>query len=168
MSSLVEFLRPSQQSNIRSLALLVLRLAVGMAFVIHGWPKIQNPMGWALPPPTSPISIPPFFQLLAAIAEFGGGLAFIFGFLTRIASLGIMSVMSVAIYLLAVLMHEPFVNLTGPIAYELNVAYWCIAFLFLIFGPGQFSLDRAVFGLDPEVRPAFESPQPRSELTGTL
>ena len=30
----------------QSLALLVLRLVVGIAFILHGLPKIQNPMHW--------------------------------------------------------------------------------------------------------------------------
>ena len=29
-----------------SVGLLLLRLAFGIAFVIHGWSKIQNPLAW--------------------------------------------------------------------------------------------------------------------------
>ena len=29
-----------------SIGLLAVRLVVGVAFLFHGWPKIQNPMGW--------------------------------------------------------------------------------------------------------------------------
>jgi putative oxidoreductase len=166
MSSIIRFLRPSQQSNIQSLALLLLRLAVGCAFLIHGWQKIQNPTGWGSA--NSPIYIPPFFQLLAAVAEFGGGLAFVSGFLTRIAALGIMSTMSVAVYLLAFVMHEPFVNLTGPMSFELPVAYWLVAFLFLIFGAGQFSLDRAVFGQNVDLRPIGDSASSHPEIDKML
>ena len=37
----------------RAVALLILRLAAGTAFVLHGWPKIKHPMSWM--PPEAPI-----------------------------------------------------------------------------------------------------------------
>ncbi len=58
---------------------------MGVAFMFHGWPKIQNPMGWWTGEPP----VPGIFQALAALAEFGGGMALIVGLLTRLASLGI-------------------------------------------------------------------------------
>ena len=70
---------------IGSVGLLLLRLVMGVAFVLHGWGKIQNPMGWMGPEATMPAVL----QALAAISEFGGGLALIAGLLTRSASLGI-------------------------------------------------------------------------------
>lgn len=46
---------------------------MGVAFVLHGWPKIQNPMGWMNAMGMQ--SVPSFLQALAALAEFGGGIA---------------------------------------------------------------------------------------------
>ena len=71
--------------KIGSVGLLVLRLVMGAAFMHHGWGKIQNPMGWMGPEAT----MPAILQALAAISEFGGGLALIAGLLTRLGSLGI-------------------------------------------------------------------------------
>ena len=68
-----------------SIGLLLLRAVAGVAFVIHGWGKIQNPFGWMGPES----DIPGFFQLLAAFSEFGGGFAWVLGFLTQIFSAGI-------------------------------------------------------------------------------
>jgi putative oxidoreductase len=43
-----------------ALALLLIRLVMGIAFVLHGWPKIQNPMGWMNAMGGS--SVPHFFR----------------------------------------------------------------------------------------------------------
>jgi hypothetical protein len=51
-----------------SVGLLVLRLVMGAAFILHGWGKIQSPLSWM--PAEAPV--PGFLQLLAAVAEFGG------------------------------------------------------------------------------------------------
>lgn len=125
-------------------ALLLLRLIVGIAFAIHGWGKIQTPFSWA--PPEAPISIPGFFQLLAALSEFGGGIALILGLLTPIASLGLACTMVVAVYLHMIVMKDPFVNPTVGSSYEPALVYLGIAILFLALGPGTFSLDAKIFG----------------------
>jgi putative oxidoreductase len=82
---------------------------MGAAFIFHGWPKIQNPMGWMGPEAT----VPAFFQLLAAVAEFGGGMALIVGLLTRLASLGIMTNMIVALAIVHLPHGDPFVGKPG-------------------------------------------------------
>jgi putative oxidoreductase len=70
-----------------ALALLLVRLVMGLAFVLHDWPKIQNPMGWMNAMGGS--SVPSFLQALAALAEFGGGIALILGLLTPVAAFGL-------------------------------------------------------------------------------
>lgn len=108
----------------------------------HGWGKIQNPLGWMGPDAFAP----PVFQALAALSEFGGGLAWVIGFLTPLASLGILSTMVVAIYTHAVMRGDPFVSQTGGPSYELALVYFSIALLLLTAGPGKYSLDRRFFG----------------------
>ncbi len=135
-------LQPLSQSKKVSMALLLLRLVVGLAFVFHGWGKIQNPFGWM--PPDAPI--PGFFQFLAALSEFGGGIAWILGLLTPLASLGIGITMAVATSMHMFVMKDPFVNLTGGHSYEIALVYLVIAILILTLGPGKFSLDAKIFG----------------------
>lgn len=72
----------TQDSRV-SLGLLVLRLVFGFALVMHGWGKIQNPMSWAGD------NFPGILQLLAAVSEFGGGIAWMIGLLTPLASFGV-------------------------------------------------------------------------------
>lgn len=120
--------------------LLVLRVVAGIAFMIHGWPKIQNPFGWMGPD----ASIPGVFQALASLAEFGGGLAWILGLLNPLASLGIACTMVVAVWFHAVLRGDPFVGQGG--SYEPAAVYLCVALVLIAAGPGRVSLDRVIFG----------------------
>jgi putative oxidoreductase len=130
-------------------ALLLARVAIGLAFMMHGWTKIQNPFGWMGPQGFAP----GFFQALAAISEFGGGLAWIIGLLTPLASLGIACTMTVAVATMAIMMHAPFVSQTAAPAFELPAAYFCIAVILITLGPGRFSLDRLIFGKRPPSPP---------------
>jgi putative oxidoreductase len=130
------------QSTMTSVVLSILRLVAGSAFIFHGWQKIQNPVGWMGPDS----SIPGFFQLLAAISEFGGGIGWVLGLFTPLASLGIASTMTVAVCFHLFVRKDPFVNLTGGPSYELALVYLGIALVFLMLGPGKFSLDKMIFG----------------------
>lgn len=131
-----------EQPSFGDAALLMLRLAAGVAFMFHGWGKIQNPFGWMGPD----ADVPGFFQALAALSEFGGGLAWVLGLLVPLASLGVAFTMAVAVYSHAVLWSHPFVASDGGPAYELALLYLCIAILFIAIGPGRLSLDRVIFG----------------------
>ena len=123
------------------LGLLLLRFVAGLAFMLHGWGKIQNPFGWMGPDAFAP----GFLQALAALSEFGGGLALIIGLLTPLALLGIACTMAVAVYMHAIMNSDPFISVGGP-SYELAALYLCVALLLIAIGPGRFSLDRLIFG----------------------
>ena len=135
------YLHPLSHPTYASAALLLIRLIMGYAFILHGQGKIQNPMGWA----GADSSYPAFFQLLAAIAEFGGGIAILLGLVTPLAALGILSTMSVALYMHVITAGHSFVSKGGP-AFELPLLYWALSLLFLAMGPGKFSLDFKLFG----------------------
>ncbi len=124
-----------------SLGILILRVVAGVAFILHGWGKIQTPFGWM--GPEAPV--PGIFQALAALAEFGGGLAWILGLLTPLASLGMFFTMTVAVLTHAVMNGDPFVSTGGP-SYELALVYWSVALLFMTMGPGKYSADAKIFG----------------------
>lgn len=125
-----------------SLVLLAFRLVAGTAMMMHGWGKIQTPMSWMGPDS----NVPGFLQFLAALSEFGGGLAWILGLCFAVASLGILATMLVAASMHIFIMHDPFVS-SGPGggSYELAALYFCLALLFFVFGPGNYSLDKLIF-----------------------
>ena len=133
---------PARQTLLTSAALLLLRLVAGLAFVLHGWGKIQHPFDWMGPES----SMPAVFQLLAAVAEFGGGIAWMLGLLTPLASLGLLCTMVVAFWFHAVERGDPFVPAGPGPSYELAAVYLAVSVLFLLGGPGLFSADRMVFG----------------------
>ncbi len=136
------FFQTNHFSNIESTALLILRLIVGTAFVMHGYGKITNPFSWM--PASAPV--PSFFQFLAAFSEFGGGIALVLGLCTRLASLGLAITMAVAVCMHAFVLNDPFVNAKGGSSFEPALGYLGIAILFLALGAGKFSLDRKLFG----------------------
>ena len=115
----------------------------GAAFMLHGWGKIQNPFGWMGPDGFAP----PLFQGLAALSEFGGGLALILGLLTPAAAAGIACTMAVAFSFMTFALGAPFVSRSGGAASELPAIYLCTGLLLLALGPGRVSLDRLLFGV---------------------
>jgi putative oxidoreductase len=124
-----------------AIGLLLVRLVFGAAFVLHGLGKIQNPMAWM--GPGAPV--PGFLQALAALSEFGGGIAMILGFLTPLAALGLLFTMSFATFAVHMASGDPFVSATGGRSYELALVYWAISLNILLTGPGVYSLDALLF-----------------------
>ena len=130
-----------EHSPFADFALLLLRLVAGLAFVIHGWPKIQSPFGWMGPDAFAP----GLLQALAALSEFGGAIAWILGLLMPLASLGIACTMGVAVCMHVFMRGDPFVSAGGS-SYELAAVYFCVSILLLAAGPGRFSVDGKIFG----------------------
>lgn len=117
-----------QQPAPLSIALALLRASTGVAFITHGWGKIQNPFHRV---DKGGDAAPAFFQLLAAVSEFGGGIALVLGPLTPFACFGVFCTMVVAVHR----------HLTKGGTFALAGIYGCIMVLLVIAGPGRYSLD---------------------------
>lgn len=142
MTNIKRIFQPLSHSTPVSYAILFVRLVIGAAFIQHGVVKIQNPFGWMGPG----AAIPGFFQFLAAISEFGGGIALIVGLMVPLASFGISCTMVVATFMHAVVRGDPFVAKGGGPSYELALVFLSIAVLIITLGPGRFSIDAKLFG----------------------
>ena len=124
----------------QSVALLVLRLVVGIAFILHGLPKIKNPLHWMGD------KVPSIFQLAAAIAEFGGGIALILGFLTPVAAGLLVIDMACALLIVHFPQHQPFVGSGPGGSFELPLVYLAVMIGLLATGPGLYSVDAQLWG----------------------
>ena len=142
---LKRFFQPTVQSDFASTALLLLRVIAGVAFILHGWGKIQTPMSWL--PEGAPINIPGFLQLLAAVSEFGGGVCWILGLFMPLASIGMLITMIVATLVHMLVFKDPFVNPAIGSSYEPALMYVGVSLALLGVGPGNFSIDRFIFGM---------------------
>ncbi len=139
---MIALFKPIQVGGRVSVGLLTLRLVAGVAFMFHGWGKIQQPFSWM----GDGASIPGWLQALAALSEFGGGAAWILGLVTPLASFGILCTMAKAVHPHAVVLGDPFVSKGAGGSYELALVYLCVALLLLLAGPGKVSLDALIFG----------------------
>ncbi|HEX3657325.1 MAG TPA: DoxX family protein [Pirellulales bacterium] len=127
-----------------STGLLAVRLVMGAAFMVHGWPMIQNPMHWMDAFGAS--APPPALQAAGAISEFVGGAAILLGLLTPLAALGIIGTMIAGLAMVHIPHRDPFVGKPGQQSFELAAIYLAVSVLLLLTGPGRWSLDALFFG----------------------
>ena len=122
--------------------LLILRIGLGVMFILHGWPKIQGgPDLWekvGMAMGNFGISFAPVvFGFLAALSEFGGGICLVFGLYTRGAALFMFITMTVA-----ATMHLKSGDGLSKASHAIEAAF---VFLGLIFiGAGKYSIDQKI------------------------
>jgi putative oxidoreductase len=120
-----------------ALGLLALRIGIGIAFVLHGFPKLFMGGAVGLAKGLAATGIPGGLgaAYLAGMAEFFGGIALILGMLTRPAA-AIMAFNMVVALIFHLNKGDSFITYSHAI--ESGVVFIAL----LISGPGKFSLDR--------------------------
>lgn len=126
--------------KLRPLALLLMRLAIGIIFVTHGYPKLFTNTANTLSMFTH-MGFPSYFAYIAGVFEFFGGLMLIAGLFTRIAGILLAVEMSVAIWRV----HLPMGPITAVHNYEFPLALAVGAFALACFGAGVVSIDALIF-----------------------
>ena len=121
----------------QDLALLFLRVGVGIILTAHGTMKLADPVGTEEQFASLGLPLPWLAVLLAIAGEFGGGLGLVLGALTRVAALGPLLTMVVAI--LAVHLGNGLFAKNGGWEYPLTL--FLVSFLFVVRGGDAYSLD---------------------------
>lgn len=134
-----------RDQHLVDLGLLVLRVGIGLMFTVcHGGPKLfGGPEMWAkVGQAMGSVGLHAFpiaWGLLAAVAEFFGGLCLILGFLTRPAALFMAITMAVA-----ATMHLTRGDGIGVASHAIEAGI--LFFSLILIGAGNYSLDRRLFG----------------------
>jgi len=124
-------------------ALLILRVALGLMFFIHGVAKFQmglgNVAGWF-----ESIGVAGFLGYVVAFIELTGEVALIVGLGTRVISALLAFVMSGATF--TVKLPAGFMGNSQTAGYELDVVLLSVAIALCLSGSQLFALDNTWFG----------------------
>lgn len=124
--------------------LLVARILMPILFITAGWGKITGYAGTQQY--MEAMGVPGFMLPLVILLEFGGGLAILFGFLTRFTALFTAGFT----ILTAFLFHSNFAEGVNQLMFMKNLS---IAGGFLVLGlvgPGAYSIDRLISKRNPQ------------------
>jgi len=120
------------------IASLVLRLALGGIFIIHGYPKLKD-LGKQTGQWMKSIGFPAGMGLFAGIAEFFGGIAVVLGILTPvIAALFVLWTIGL-VWVSIAKIKKKFAG-----GYELDLLLFAMSLILLAFGAGIFSVDHLI------------------------
>lgn len=133
--------------RLQPLALLVMRLALGVIMVVHGYHKVFGGLHHHAEF-VAGLGLPAWLGYVSAFTEFFGGLLILVGFFTRPAAFTVCINLAVAIW--KVHWHN---GLTGDHGYEFPLAAAVLAFALIFFGAGPISLDHILRGGSSVKRP---------------
>jgi putative oxidoreductase len=145
-----ETLRATREArSSRDIALLAARVGLAWIFIYHGAGTLFGAFGGSglhtqalYFAHTAHLQPGTLFAVLSGIVECFGGAAVGFGILGRLAALGLVGDMGIA--MITVTFGHGIIGNSAGSGYELNIALAALALVVAIMGTGRFSLDAAV------------------------
>ena len=120
--------------------LLALRIAVGVIFIVHGWPKITGARGMAAAMgggEAKPVMVGMFTA--QGVVELGGGILMILGVLTQLVALAFIIIMIGAIALKNSMMKTGFSS-QQTTGWEFDFVLLAANILLFLVGPGEIAI----------------------------
>ncbi len=124
-------------SGLENLALLVLRIIIGIIFLYHGFLKLKNPKGMAQGM-GKPNMV--WFVMLLGIGEFLSGIALVIGLLTQVAAVILAIIMIGAIAMKTITWKVPF-SAMDKMGWEFDLVLLGAAIALMALGAGTISAD---------------------------
>lgn len=133
-------LRNQRQKKLRNIGLLILRVGLGVMFMLHGYPKVfGGPEMWTKVGSSMQVIgidfAPMFFGFMAGITEFFGGLFLMLGLFFTPSLILLIIVMTVATAT-HIASGDPFTVYSHSI--ELAIVFLSLLFI----RPGEYNLDK--------------------------
>lgn len=126
------------------LALLALRIGLGVELLVHGWPKIKSPAAFAGMLGQMGMKGATFWSWVVALVEFLGGISIILGLLTRPAAFFVtIQFLVISFWLKPKKMKVPFTTPQGA-GWEFDWLILAMGLALLLAGSGVFGLDRVI------------------------
>lgn len=135
-------LRSQRQKQLRNIGLLILRVGLGVMFILHGYPKVfGGPEMWAeVGTAMQHMGIdfaPMFFGFIAGVTELFGGLFLLLGLFFTPSTILLFMVMIVAT--------TKHISSGDPFAfYSHSIEMGIILLSLVLIGPGKYNLDKKI------------------------
>ena len=126
--------------KLEPLALLLLRVALGIIFIYHGYPKLFGHTHETVET-FAHMGFPRYFAYIAGVIEFFGGCVLVLGLFARIAGLLLAGEMAIALWKVHGILSDP--RAVGHYEFPLVLAVSCFAVASL--GAGLISFDYVLF-----------------------
>lgn len=126
--------------KLKPLGLLLLRVALGVIFIYHGYPKLFGHTRETMRA-FAHMGLPGYFVYIAGVVEFFGGCMLVAGLFTRVAGLLLAIEMAVGLWRV----HNIISNPMAVGNYELPLVLAVSTFALATVGAGLISFDQALF-----------------------
>ena len=124
-----------QLAHFTDVALLLLRVVVGIVFITSGWKHFQDPEARS-----KDIGMSKGFTIFLGAAELAGGLGLIFGFLTQLAAIGLTLIMLGAIWKKIFVWQTGFWGKSGTNGWSYDTMFVVMNLVIVTTGGGNLSL----------------------------